>query len=182
MINKDILKFFDYEIFNKNTIVIGNLPYNISSQILVKFILDNNFNYKALIFMFQKEMADRILAKVNSKNYGRLSILSNWKFDIKKLFDIKPSSFEPKPKVESSLLFFSEKVDKYNLKNPKSLELITRILFNQRRKKIRKSINNIFKKNIKIISDLNLNLDLRPQNLDIKTYCNIASKYDSQEN
>ena len=60
--------------------------------------------------MFQKEMADRILAKVNSKNYGRLSILSNWKFDIKKLFDINPSSFEPKPKVESSLLFFSEKV------------------------------------------------------------------------
>jgi len=181
VINKDILKFFDYEIFNKNTIVIGNLPYNISSQILVKFILDNNFNYKALIFMFQKEMADRILAEVNSKNYGRLSILSNWKFDIKKLFDIKPSSFEPKPKVESSLLFFSEKVDKINLKNPKSLELITRILFNQKRKKIRKSINNIFKKNNKIISDLNLNLDLRPQNLDLKTYCNIASKYDSEK-
>ena len=85
VINKDILKFFDYKIFSKNTIVIGNLPYNISSQILVKFILDNNFNYKALIFMFQKEMADRILARVNSKNYGRLSILSNWKFDIKKL-------------------------------------------------------------------------------------------------
>ena len=181
VINKDILKFFDYKIFSKNTIVIGNLPYNISSQILVKFILDNNFNYKALIFMFQKEMADRILAKVNSKNYGRLSILSNWKFDIKKLFDIKPSSFEPKPKVESSLLFFSEKADKYNLKNPKNLELITRVLFNQRRKKIRKSINNIFKKNNKIISDLNLNLDLRPQNLDIKTYCNIASKYDSKK-
>jgi len=179
VINKDILKFFDYEIFNKNTIVIGNLPYNISSQILVKFILDNNFKYRALIFMFQKEMADRILAKVNSKNYGRLSILSNWKFDIKKLFDIKPSSFEPKPKIESSLLFFSEKVDKYNLKNPKSLELITRILFNQRRKKIRKSINKIFKKNNKIISDLNINLDLRPQNLDLKTYCNIASKFDS---
>ncbi len=181
LINKDIVKFFDYEIFNKNTIVIGNLTYNISSQILVKFILDSNFKYKALIFMFQKEMADRILAKVNSKNYGRLSILSNWKFDIKKLFDIKPSSFEPKPKVESSLLFFSEKVDKINLKNPKSLELITRILFNQKRKKIRKSINNIFKKNNKIISDLNLNLDLRPQNLDLKTYCNIASKYDSEK-
>ena len=181
VINKDILKFFDYKIFSKNTIVIGNLPYNISSQILVKFILDNNFNYKALIFMFQKEMADRILAKVNSKNYGRLSILSNWKFDIKKLFDINPNSFEPKPKVESSLLIFSEKADKYNLKNPKNLELITRVLFNQRRKKIRKSINNIFKKNDKIISDLNLNLDLRPQNLDIKTYCNIASKYDSKK-
>ena len=69
IINKDILKFFDYKIFNKNTVIIGNLPYNISSQILVKFILDNNFKFKALIFMFQKEMANRILAKVNSKEY-----------------------------------------------------------------------------------------------------------------
>ncbi len=181
VINKDILKFFDYEIFNKNTIIMGNLPYNISSQILVKFILDNNFKYKALIFMFQKEMADRILAKVNSKNYGRLSILSNWKFDIKKLFDIKPSSFKPKPKVESSLLFFREKNYKYKLNNPKNLEMITRVLFNQRRKKIRKSINKIFKKNSQIIDELNLNLDLRPQNLDIKTYCNLASKYESNK-
>ena len=86
-----------------------------------------------------------------------------------------------RPKVESSLLFFSEKVDKYNFKDPKNLEKITRILFNQRRKKIRKSINNIFKKIIKLLVDLNLNLDLRPQNLDIKTYCNIASKYDSKK-
>ena len=178
IINKDILKFFDYKIFNKNTVIIGNLPYNISSQILVKFILDNNFKFKALIFMFQKEMANRILAKVNSKEYGRLSILSNWKFEIKKLFDIKPSSFSPRPKVESSLLLFKEKDKKFPLKDVKNLEKITRILFNQRRKKIRKSINFIFKNNKSIISQLSLDQDLRPQNLDIKTYCNLASKYE----
>ncbi len=178
IINKDILKFFDYKIFNKNTVIIGNLPYNISSQILVKFILDNNFKFKALIFMFQKEMANRILAKVNSKEYGRLSILSNWKFEIKKLFDIKPSSFSPRPKVESSLLLFKEKDKKFLLKDVKNLEKITRILFNQRRKKIRKSINFIFKNNKNIISQLSLDQDLRPQNLDIKTYCNLTSKYE----
>ena len=178
IINKDILKFFDYKIFNKNTVIIGNLPYNISSQILVKFILDNNFKFKALIFMFQKEMANRILAKVNSKEYGRLSILSNWKFEIKKLFDIKPSSFSPRPKVESSLLLFKEKDKKFPLKDVKNLEKITRILFNQRRKKIRKSINFIFKNNKNITSQLSLDQDLRPQNLDIKTYCNLASKYE----
>ena len=178
IINKDILKFFDYKIFNKNTVIIGNLPYNISSQILVKFILDNNFKFKSLIFMFQKEMANRILAKVNSKEYGRLSILSNWKFEIKKLFDIKPSSFSPRPKVESSLLLFKEKDKKFPLKDVKNLEKITRILFNQRRKKIRKSINFIFKNNKNIISQLSLDQDLRPQNLDIKTYCNLTSKYE----
>ena len=180
VINKDILKFFDYKIFNKNTIIIGNLPYNISSQILVKFILDNNFKFKVLIFMFQKEMANRILAQVNSKDYGRLSILSNWKFEIKKLFDIKPSSFSPRPKVESSLLLFTEKNEKFPLKDSKNLEKITRILFNQRRKKIRKSINYIFRNNTKILNRLNLNLDLRPQNLDIDTYCNLALVYEEQ--
>ena len=178
VINRDILKFYDYEIFNKNTIIIGNLPYNISSQILIKFILDNNFKFKSLIFMFQKEMADRILANVNSKNYGRLTILSNWKFEIKRLFNIKPSSFSPRPKVESSLLLFKEKSSKVTFKNPRNLEKITRILFNQRRKKIRKSINFIFKNKTKIISKLNLNLDLRPQNLDVKTYCNLVSNYE----
>ena len=177
IINKDILKFFDYQIFNKNTIIVGNLPYNISSQILVKFILDNNFKFRALMFMFQKEMANRILAKVNSKDYGRLSILSNWKFRVKKLFDIKPGSFNPRPKVESSILLFIEKTEKFPIRDSKNLEKITRILFNQRRKKIRKSINYIFKNNKKIINSLNLNLDLRPQNLDVETYCNIASKY-----
>ena len=180
VVNKDILKFFDYQIFTKDTIIIGNLPYNISSQILVKFILDNNFKYKALIFMFQKEMASRILAKVNSKDYGRLTVLANWKFKIKKLFDIKPNSFYPKPKVESSLLFFTENPDKYYLKNPRSLEKITRDVFNKRRKKVRKSINIIFNKNYKIADKLNLNLDARPQNLDIETYCKLASEYENK--
>ena len=183
--NYNFLKFYNEDILNLNvekiikeeTIIFGNLPYNISSQILVKFILDNNFKFRALMFMFQKEMANRILAKVNSKDYGRLSILSNWKFRVKKLFDIKPGSFNPRPKVESSILLFIEKTEKFPIGEPKNLEKITRILFNQRRKKIRKSINYIFKNNKKIINSLNLNLDLRPQNLDVKTYCNIASKY-----
>ncbi len=181
IINKDILKFFDKSIFTNKTIVVGNLPYNISSQILVKFILNEvNFKFKALLFMFQKEMANRILAKVNSKEYGRISILANWKFEIKKLLDIKPNSFSPSPKVDSSLLIFKKNKKLYDLKNPKSLENITRVFFNQRRKKIKKPINQIFGSSHKIIKKLNLNLDLRPQNLDIKTFCELASEYDDQ--
>ena len=180
IMNDDILNFFKYRIFNKDTVVVGNLPYNISSQILVKFILDSNLNYKALLFMFQREMADRILANVNSKDYGRLSILANWKFEVKKIFDIKPSSFRPIPKVDSSLLLFKKKSNIFNLKNPKNLEMFTRILFNQRRKKIKKSINQIFKNNNKIISKLNLDLNLRPQNLDVETYCELVSKYEDE--
>ncbi len=181
VINEDILKFSDNKIFTDMSIIIGNLPYNISSQILVKFILNNcSLRFKALIFMFQKEVANRILAKVNSKEYGRLSILANWKFNIKKVLDVKPNSFSPRPKVDSSLLIFKKKHKEYNLKNPKILEKVTRIFFNQRRKKIKKPIKQIFKNNIKIIEKLNLNLDLRPQNLDIKTFCEIASACDDK--
>ena len=79
------------------------MPYNISTEILCKWILnlDNDkFWFECLILMFQKEVADRIIANVNTSNYGRLSILAKWKLDIKKICDIKPSLFFPKPKIE----------------------------------------------------------------------------------
>ena len=112
VLNNDILKINENEIIEEPLTVFGNLPYNISTEILCKWILNINdkkiwFDY--LILMFQKEVADRILSNFNSKNYGRLSVISNWKLDIKKICDISPSSFSPKPKVESSLLFFKPK-------------------------------------------------------------------------
>ena len=180
IINADILNFSDKKIFSSNSIIYGNLPYNISSQILVKFIINvQKFKFKKLIFMFQKEMADRILAKVNTKNYGRLSILSNWKFNIKKVIDIKSNSFSPKPKVDSSLLIFSKKESYNEFKNPKNLEKITKIFFNQRRKKIKKPFNQLLGKNLKIIKKLNLNLDFRPQNLNPETYYALTNEYEN---
>ncbi|SVB42169.1 uncharacterized protein METZ01_LOCUS195023, partial [marine metagenome] len=68
--------------------------------------------------MFQKEVANRIIAKINSKNYGRLSIISNWKLNIKKEFDINPKSFFPKPKVDSTLLSFVPRKDFFHIKKP----------------------------------------------------------------
>ena len=95
--------------------------------------------------MFQKEVADRILAEDNSKNYGRLSIFSSWKLNIKKIMDIYPSSFFPKPKVMSSLLIFEPKNNYIKFKNSKNLEHITNVFFNQRRKMIKKPLNILFK-------------------------------------
>ena len=94
--------------------------------------------------MFQKEVADRILAKTNSRNYGRLSIISNWRLNIKKEFNISPQCFFPKPKVDSTLLSFVPKKEFYYIKNPENLEKITRIFFNQRRKMIKKSFETNF--------------------------------------
>ena len=111
IINDDILKIDESSISNENVIVFGNLPYNISTEILSKWIINlkDTFWFDCLILMFQKEVADRIIAKFNSSAYGRLSILSNWKLNVEKICDINPKSFSPKPKIDSSLLFFSPK-------------------------------------------------------------------------
>ena len=129
--------------------------------------------------MFQKEVADRIIAKVNTSNYGRLSIISNWKLNIKKICDIKPTSFSPKPKIDSSLLCFYPKKNFIKIKNPKNLEKLTRIFFNQRRKMIKKPFNQLFNGNKKILEKLNIDLSLRPQNLDFETYYKLVNEYET---
>ena len=123
VINKDILKFNIEKTTEDKLIVFGNLPYNISTQILVNWITNTKGNpfFKKLILMFQKEVAYRILAKTNSTNYGRLSIISNWQLEIKKEFDISPHCFYPKPKINSTLLSFVPKKNFFYLKNPKNL-------------------------------------------------------------
>ena len=181
VINNDILKIKENLIFDDELIIFGNLPYNISTQILSKWIVNDYKKkwYKSLILMFQKEVADRILAKTNSKNYGRLSIISNWKLKIEKIMNISSSCFYPKPKVESTLLKFSPKNKYFEIKNSKNLETITRIFFNQRRKKIKKPFNQIFKNSKKIISKLNINVDMRPQNLSPETYYKITKEFEN---
>ena len=96
-INNDILKVDENFIENKKLVVFGNLPYNISTEILSKWILNLKEQpwFECLILMFQKEVADRIIANFNTKNYGRLSILTNLRLDVKKICDVKPSSFLP---------------------------------------------------------------------------------------
>ena len=180
IINDDVLKISENEISKEKLTVFGNLPYNISTKILSKWIinLDKKFWFNSLILMFQKEVADRIIAKTNTSNYGRLSILSNWKLNIKKIIDIKPESFSPKPKIDSSLLFFTPKKNFFELKNAKNLEMLTRIFFNQRRKMIKKPFNQIFKNAKKISEKFNLDLNLRPQNLEPELYYKLVKEYE----
>ena len=181
VINDDILKVNENNLSNEKLIVFGNLPYNISTEILCKWIInlnDKKIWFRNFILMFQKEVADRILSKYNSSNYGRLSIIANWKLDIKKIIDIKPNSFSPKPKIDSSLLFFSPKKNFLKIKNPKNLEKITRIFFSQRRKMIKKPFSQVFSNDIKIAKKLKIDLSLRPQNLTNNTYYELANEYE----
>ena len=129
--------------------------------------------------MFQKEVADRIIANTNTKNYGRLSILSNWKMEIEKIIDIEPNSFKPSPKVKSTLLTMVPKKNFYKIKNVKNLEHITNVFFSQRRKMIKKPLKFLFGNHEDITNKLPLDLNLRPQNLDNVTYYKICEIYEN---
>ena len=181
IINDDILKINEKKLYNERLIVFGNLPYNISTEILAKWItnLENtDFWFDSLILMFQKEVADRILSKFNSSNYGRLTILANWKLEIDKICDIKPGSFSPRPKVNSSLLFLKPKKNFPQFKDPKNLEKITRIFFNQRRKKLKKPFKVLFNNNTKILNKIKIDLNLRPHNLNQDIYYELTQEYE----
>jgi 16S rRNA (adenine1518-N6/adenine1519-N6)-dimethyltransferase len=181
IINQDVLMVNENFIEKEKLTVFGNLPYNISTEILCKWITninDDDLWFDYLILMFQKEVADRIISKFNSKNYGRLSILSNWKLNIKKVFDIKPTCFSPRPKVDSTVLLFEPKKKFFKLNNSKNLEKITRIFFMHRRKMIKKPYNFLFNDNKQIAEKLKIKLNLRPQNLDFETYFKLADEYE----
>jgi len=180
IINEDILKIEKKEL-GKNIIVFGNLPYNISTQILASLILVNKWPpwYEKLILMFQKEVAERILAEKNTKEFGRLSVLCGWRLDIKKHFDVSRNCFFPKPKVNSTILSFNPKKNiNFKLKNPYVLEKVTRILFSNRRKMINKNFLKLFKNNASVAADLKINLNKRPGELSRENYYNIAIKYE----
>jgi len=180
IINNDILKVDEDKISNQKLTVFGNLPYNVSTEILSKWIVNINkkFWFESLVLMFQKEVADRIIAESNNSKYGRLSILTNWKLNVKKIIDIKPQSFSPKPKIDSSLLLFTPKQNFFELKNSKNLEMITRVFFSQRRKMLKKPFNQIFINAKDVAKKYNIDLNLRPQNLEPEMYFMLTKEYE----
>ena len=180
VINTDILKFDFDKLNKKNMIVIGNLPYNISSQILIKIIKTANFETKfsELIFMFQKELGEKIIANFPSKHYGRLSIITKFKLHIIKKFIVSKNCFFPKPKVTSMVVHFKTlDKKKSEIKNISNLEKITNIFFSNKRKMINKKIKEILSiKKMKEVPELDLSL--RPEKVNPKIFYKITMLYE----
>ena len=179
--NDDILKFDVQSLSDNKLIVFGNLPYNISTEILCNWIINltnEHCWFSELVLMFQKEVADRIIAKFNTSAYGRLAILANWRLIVKKICDIGPECFSPRPRVDSSLLYFVPKENFINVKDPRNIEKISRVFFNHRRKMLKKPFNQLFNGNQKILDKLKIDLNLRPQNLDLDTYYQLTCEYE----
>jgi len=179
--NKDVLKFDFEEKLKDDSIIFGNLPYNISSQILAKIIKFKKWppKYSDLIFMFQKEMAERIVGKFNTPKYGRLSILTNYRLKVLSKFNVSPNCFFPKPKVDSTILYFkpNKKIPK-KIKNIENLEKITNILFSNKRKMINKGFSKLFKNPESLSRKLDINLSLRPEQLNENDFYRIVEYYE----
>jgi 16S rRNA (adenine1518-N6/adenine1519-N6)-dimethyltransferase len=145
LIHKDFLKADPP--FEDNFVVVGNFPYNISSQILFK-ILEWKEQIPLVIGMFQKEVAQRIASKPNSKIYGILSVLVQAFYNVEYLFDVSPSSFNPPPKVMSGIIELTIKNDQPHMRTEKDFFILVKTAFNQRRKKLRNAARNLFNEDI----------------------------------
>ena len=181
--NEDILKFDLEKKIKKNSIIIGNLPYNISSQILVRLIKFKKWlpKYNKLILMFQKEVAEKILAKYNTPQYGRLSIITNARLKITSHFNISPNSFYPVPKVKSTILVFEPIVNKkFKVKKIENLEKVSHIFFSRKRKMINKAFAELFENPIKIAKTLNIDLNLRANELTENEFFKITEIFENQ--
>ena len=179
--NKDILKFNFEKKLEKDTIILGNLPYNISSQILVNIIKFKKWppKYSNLIFMFQKEMAERIMGKCGTSKYGRLSVLTNFRLKVINKFKVSPNCFFPKPKIDSTVLLFkpNSKI-KNKIKNIENLEKITHAFFSRRRKMINKTFSKLFKNSQALSKKLDINLSLRPSQLNENDFYRVVEYYE----
>ena len=179
--NIDVLKLNIEKLCRKNSIIFGNLPYNISSQILVKILKFKKWppKFTDLILMFQKELGEKILGKFPSANYGRLSILTSYRLKILKKFLVSPNCFLPKPKVTSLVIHFKPQLSTIILKDISNLEKITNIIFSNKRKMVNKNIKKILsKKDLSLINNLKLNI--RPAEIEPEIFYNIAKLYEKR--
>ena len=174
----DIIDFDFKKLTKKNYKFVSNLPYNISVPFILKMIrIRKIIPWKEMILMVQKEVAERITAKINTKNYGRLSIMVNLNNDVKKLLNVKPSSFIPRPKVDSTVIKISPKNKDINI-NTEIFENIVKTCFSQRRKKVKNNLDQLNINTISLLELSNIDPDIRAENIDIEGFIRISRNYE----
>ncbi|MDR0968200.1 MAG: 16S rRNA (adenine(1518)-N(6)/adenine(1519)-N(6))-dimethyltransferase RsmA [Holosporaceae bacterium] len=166
VIEEDALKV-DFKALAPNAII-SNLPYNISAQLLVKW-LRNSDAYEQFVLMFQKEVADRLYASPSTKAYGRLSVLTQCNATVAKAFDVEPGSFFPPPKVRSTVVKLIPKTDRAICDFNAFSDLLT-AAFANRRKTVVKSLSKFFQDPERILSDLGYSPNARAEEISAEDY------------
>ena len=173
----DVLDFDFNQLTNNDFKIISNLPYNISVPFILKMVKNQKIiPWKEMILMVQKEVAERILAKIGTKTYGRLSLMVNLKNNVTKILDVKPSSFIPRPKVDSTVIKITPN-PKYTLVDDEIFEKIVKICFSQRRKKIKNNLDQLDINTAQLLELSNISPDIRAENVDIEGFCRISNNY-----
>ncbi len=172
VINRDVLEV-DFSKFPSGMQIIGNLPYNITTPIIMH-ILENDIDFSSLHFLMQKEVAQRIVSEHSTKEYGRLSILCQALCNVELGLVIKPENFMPRPKVDSQLVHFYKKDVKFE-ELKKTFELV-KVAFAHRRKTLRKNLKGIVDEKCleKFLIDSKKTLDARPENLSVQEYIRLS--------
>ena len=174
----DVIDFDFNNLIKKEYKIVSNLPYNISVPFILKMIkIRSVISWKDMILMVQKEVAERITANIGTKNYGRLSIMVNLNNDVEKLLNVKPSSFIPKPKVDSTVIKISPKNKNLNI-NEEIFEKIVKICFSQRRKKIKNNLDQLNTNTSLLLELSNIDPDIRAENINIEGFLRISKNYE----
>lgn len=172
----DLLKIKSEFPFGLKLKIVGNIPYNISSEIVFK-ILDNYSLVSEAILMFQKEYAERILSKPNSRSYGVISIQAQAFAEVKKLFNVKSTSFIPKPRVDSCVVRFNMKHDvNLVIKNIPLFKSLVRKVFSQRRKILKSALKEFLRNYNLSLEDVMIDYSLRSEQLSVWEYINLANE------
>lgn len=181
LFNKDVMKFDFFNLIknkNKKIRIFGNLPYSISTQ-LIFYLIKYNHYISDMYFMFQKEVANRLIAKPGNKSYGRLSIISQYFYDIKILYTVEAKSFKPKPKVDSIFLqFLPKKIFIYNIKIS-TLDIILKKSFEKRRKTLKNNLKNFI--SCETLDDLSINYKLRAEKISKEQFYKLAFFYEKNK-
>jgi len=158
------------------TKIVANLPYNIATPLMIGWLSSKTWPpfYSSLTLMVQKEVAERIVAGPGTKAYGRLSIISQWRTDVKKLFDVPASAFTPAPKVTSSIIQITPKEPIMEGVDLKRLETITKAAFGQRRKMLRASLKSVIPAPLALLEQAGIEETRRAEEIDLEGFCRLA--------
>lgn len=174
LVQRDALTVEVTQMGDAPRVIVANLPYNIATPLLIGWLKDIRADknaYASMTLMFQKEVAQRIVATPADKAFGRLAVISQWLCDVKKVFDLPPSAFTPPPKVVSSVVQFVPKDLAGGAPDFKAVEAVTAAAFNQRRKMIRSSLKDY----MPAIEALGIDSQKRAEELSVQDFLNIAA-------
>ena len=176
LISKDVLETEIYSYFSEPPVIFGNLPYNISTKILAKLLTEANGENKwdKLLLMFQLEVANRIVAKPDTKQYGRLSLFSQFYSHPSLEFQISKNSFFPVPKVESALVNFQNNFENYSEYNGVLFQDIIKKSFQGRRKMLKNTLKTSYGDISNIMKACKISENIRPENISLKQFCKLT--------